>query len=125
VLRRSGAPYQLSTRELTDRTRVSAGAISQRVARAEQAGLVVRASGAGASRTVTVTLTAEGHALVERLVDEVLGREAELISCLNPAQQAALTELLRTFLSELEAQLGHVQHTQVGEPNLRHSFPPG
>jgi len=113
VLRRGGAPYQLSTRELTERTRVSAGAISQRLARAEQAGLVRRASSA-TSRTVTVTLTPEGHALVERLVDRVLGREAELISCLSPEQQTALTELLRAFLGELEAQLGPVPHTQVG-----------
>ena len=79
----------------------------------EQAGLVRRASSA-ASRTVTVTLTPEGHALVERLVDRVLGREAELISCLSPEQQTALTELPRTFLGELEAQLGAVPHTQVG-----------
>jgi hypothetical protein len=42
VLRRSGPPYELGTRELTRRTLVTAGAISQRVARAEQAGLVAR-----------------------------------------------------------------------------------
>jgi len=30
VLRRSGPPYQLSTRQLAERTLVSAGAISQR-----------------------------------------------------------------------------------------------
>jgi DNA-binding MarR family transcriptional regulator len=112
VLRRGGAPYRLSTRELTERTRVSAGAISQRIARAEQAGLVRRAS--TSSRTVTVTLTAEGHALVERLVDQVLGREAELISCLSAEQQTALTGLLRAFLGQLETQLGPAQHTQVG-----------
>jgi DNA-binding MarR family transcriptional regulator len=92
---------------------VSAGAISQRIARAEQAGLVRRASTA-ASRTVTVTLTPEGHALVERLVDRVLGREAELISCLSADQQTALTGLLRAFLAQLETQLGPAQHTQVG-----------
>jgi DNA-binding MarR family transcriptional regulator len=114
VLRRGGPPYRLSTRELTDRTRVSAGAISQRVARAEQAGLVRRTNDTAGSRTVTVTLTPEGHAMVERLVDRVLGREAELISCLGAEQQAALTELLRTFLTELETQLGPVPHTQVG-----------
>ena len=42
VLRRAGPPYQLTTRQLTEHTRVTAGAISQRVARAEKSGLVRR-----------------------------------------------------------------------------------
>ena len=42
VIRRSGPPYELTTREITRRTLITAGAVSQRVARAEQAGLVGR-----------------------------------------------------------------------------------
>lgn len=37
VIRRSGPPYELTTREITHRTMITAGAVSQRVARAEQA----------------------------------------------------------------------------------------
>jgi DNA-binding MarR family transcriptional regulator len=114
VLRRSGPPYQLTTRELTERTLVTAGAVSQRVARAEREGLVERSRGAAGSRTVIVTLTAAGHELVERLVDRVLGREAELISGLTPEQQAALTDLLRLFLEDLQTRLGRTRPTQVG-----------
>lgn len=114
VLRRSGVPYRLTTRDLADRSRVTAGAISQRVARAEDAGLVERAPAEDESRTVTVTLTPEGHALVERLVDRVLGREAELVSYLTDDQQAVLTQLLREFLATLEDALGRPRHTQVG-----------
>lgn len=114
VLRRSGPPYQLTTRELTERSRVTAGAVSQRIARAEHAGLVQRTRTGADSRAVTVTLTASGHALVERLVDRVLGREAELISGLTEEQHDALTQLLRTFLTDLEDKLGHPKHTQVG-----------
>lgn len=116
VLRRAGAPYQLTTRQLADRTRVTAGAISQRVARAEQAGLVERARENASSRAVTVTLTRTGHELVEELVDRVLGREAELTGCLSADQQETLTELLRVLLTELEGTLGRPQHTQVGSP---------
>jgi DNA-binding MarR family transcriptional regulator len=114
VLRRAGAPYQLTTRELTERTRVTAGAISQRVARAENSGLVKRARAADSSRAVTVTLTPAGHALVEGLVDQVLHREAELISGLEPHQRAALTELLRMLLGDVQEQVGSHRHTQVG-----------
>jgi len=116
VLRRAGAPYRLTTRELAERTRVTAGAISQRVARAEQSGLVERARTSASPRGVTVTLTPDGHELVEELVDRVLGREAELVDCLTAEQQETLTELLRVLLAELEARLGHPRHTQVGTP---------
>lgn len=114
VLRRSGPPYRLTTRALADRTRVTAGAISQRLARAERSGLVLRARSADGSRAVEVTLTEAGHDLVERLVDRVLGREAELISGLSPDQQSTLAGLLRFLLDDLEGRLGRPRHTQVG-----------
>lgn len=114
VLRRSGSPYRVTTRELTERTLVTAGAISQRVARAEHEGLVERAGEAHGSRAVAVTLTASGHALVEQLVDRVLMRENELISGLTADQQAALTELLQVFLDDLHTHLGKQRPTHVG-----------
>lgn len=113
MLRRAGPPYQLTTRALTERSRVTAGAISQRIARAERTGLVTRGPVTG-SRAVTVTLTAAGHELVDTLVDRVLGREAELVSCLDHDQQAELTRLLKLFLDALESELGRPTHTQVG-----------
>jgi DNA-binding MarR family transcriptional regulator len=113
VLRRAGAPYRLTTRDLTAQTRVTAGAISQRVARAEAAGLVHRSPVPG-SRAVAVTLTPAGHALVERLVDRVLGREAALVAHLAPEQRSALTDLLRVLLDDLQEELGDRRHTQVG-----------
>lgn len=116
VLRRSGSPYRLTTRQLADRTLVSAGAISQRVTRAERSGLVTRANAAEGSRTVTVSLTSAGHQLVEGLVDRVLGREADLVSRLTPEQRSALTELLRLFLADLHAQIGPQPPSQVGSP---------
>ncbi|QKV93816.1 MarR family transcriptional regulator [Streptomyces sp. NA02950] len=101
VIRRSGPPYALSTREIADRTLVTAGAISQRVARAEGQGLVRRAPGTTGRRTVMVSLTDEGHALVERSVDVVLGREAALVSGLSADERAALVALLDKLLADV------------------------
>lgn len=112
VLRRAGPPYRLTTRQLADRTRVTKGAVSQRLERAERQGLVARRP--GPSRSVEVTLLLAGHAAVERLVDRVLGREAELVSALGAEQQEHLTGLLRAFLQALEAETGPTRHTQVG-----------
>ena len=94
VLRRSGAPYTLTTRQLAERTLVTAGAISQRVARAEQEGLVVRAPDSSGPKAVAVTLTADGHAVIERSVDAVLGREAELVVDLSAEERRLLAPLL-------------------------------
>lgn len=115
VLRRGGAPYELTTRELGRRSLVSAGAVSQRVARAEQAGLVARRSGAGRPRSVLVALTDAGHALVEETVDQVLGREAELTGGLSQAQQEQLTELLGILLRDVQERLGDDRISHVGE----------
>lgn len=105
VLRRSGPPYTLSTRELAELTLVTAGAISQRVARAENEGLARRTPGTTGRRTVLVTLTPEGHALIERSVDAVLGREAELVSSLSPQERTALVELLEKLTVDVRQRL--------------------
>ncbi|MGI5493544.1 MarR family winged helix-turn-helix transcriptional regulator [Microtetraspora malaysiensis] len=115
VLRRSGPPYTLTTLELSRRSLITAGAISQRVARAEREGLVTRRPGEGRPRSVQVTLTRSGHDLVEATVDQVLRREAELIDGLAPEQQGQLAELLRVLLQDVQRRLGDDRITHVGE----------
>jgi DNA-binding MarR family transcriptional regulator len=107
VLRRSGPPYRLSTREIARRALVTAGAVSQRVSRAEREHLVERAAAGDGSRSVLVTLTAAGHALVERSVDQVLGREAQLVRGLRPDERAVLVELLDRLLSDVADRVNH------------------
>lgn len=106
VLRRSGPPYALTTRALADRTLVTAGAISQRVARAESAGLVIRTPGGPGRRAVTVTLTDAGHAEIERVVDRVLRREMDLLSGLPASARADLADGLAVLLDDLIDRLG-------------------
>lgn len=99
TLRRSGPPYTLTTRELGERTLVTAGAISQRVARAEAEGLVARARSDRSRRAVAVTLTPRGHRTIEAAVTALLTHEEELVTGLDPddvrgfgAVVAALTD---------------------------------
>ncbi|GCB52898.1 MarR family winged helix-turn-helix transcriptional regulator [Streptomyces sp. NL15-2K] len=108
VIRRSGPPYTLSTREIAQRTLVTAGAISQRVARAEREGLAQRKPGATGRRTVLVSLTAEGHALIERSVDAVLGREAALVSDLSAHERDSLIELLEKLLTDVRRRTTYI-----------------
>ena len=105
TLRRAGMPYRLTAGALADLTLVSAGAISQRVARAEREGLVVRERSAQDGRISYVQLTPEGHALIERTVDGLLGHEDTLLSALTPVQRGELSELLRVLLASLSVPL--------------------
>ncbi|HZC27334.1 MAG TPA: MarR family transcriptional regulator [Actinopolymorphaceae bacterium] len=114
TLRRSGTPYSLTTREITTRTLVTAGAISQRIARAERDGFVVRRRAAGPSRAVWVDLTPLGHAVVDRTVDQVLGQEVDLLATLDDDQRATLAELLRILLLDVRRRYGGPPSTQVG-----------
>ncbi|MFG2077157.1 DNA-binding transcriptional regulator, MarR family [Nonomuraea maritima] len=101
VIRRSGPPYRLTTRELARRTLVTAGAISQRVARAEREGLIRRSPGETGRKSVVVSLTDEGHALIEGSVDSVLGREASLVAGLSADEKATLARLLAKLTADV------------------------
>jgi DNA-binding MarR family transcriptional regulator len=52
-------------------------------------------------RVTYVTLTAQGHALIERSVDDLLRYEESLLSALTPTQREDLAELLRVLLGSL------------------------
>ena len=105
ALRREGPPYRLTTRDLSARSGVTPGAISQRLARAERGGYITRAPVSGPPRTVAVTLTEKGHQLIERLVDQVLGREAWLVARLPPGDRAQLAQLLKRLHHAITAEV--------------------
>lgn len=113
TLRRGGEPYRMTTRELAAASLITAGAITQRVDRAEAQGLV-RRSGRTGSRTVDVQLTPLGHATVDGLVAGVLERERELLDGLSDAQQTDLELTLRQLLQHLSQLLGQHRPGHVG-----------
>jgi DNA-binding MarR family transcriptional regulator len=101
TLRRSGPPYRLTVGELTRQSWLTTGAISQRLARAEQQGFVQRSRDPDSARQVLVTLTPAGHHAIETTLDDLLGREHELLSGLTDQEQARLVALLRPLLADL------------------------
>lgn len=106
TLRRAGEPYRMTTRELARAALITAGAVTQRVDRAAEQGLVVRVPTASGSRQVDVELTESGHALVEHLVDAVLHREVALLATLDADDLAQLEALLRKLLTGMQSALG-------------------
>jgi DNA-binding MarR family transcriptional regulator len=110
VIRRAGPPYALTTREIARRTLITAGAVSQRVARAEQAGLVERAPSTASRRAVSIKLTKTGQALIENTVRRLLDHEADLIGPLTAAERTGLVSLL----AKLEQALSGLPHDTLG-----------
>ena len=93
LLRRNGPPHAMSTRELTERAMVSAGAISQRLARAEARGWVRRTP--GPARQVVVELTDEGRETVDRVAGLIFAADDEALAGLSDRQRRDLAALLR------------------------------
>lgn len=106
TLRRAGPPYRLAPGEIAKRSLVSAGAISQRVARAEREGLVRREKAGPDGRAVLVELTEAGHEFIECTVEDLLRHEEELLSALTAEQKDQLSGLLRVLLNDLTERFG-------------------
>jgi len=101
VIRRAGPPYELTTREITERALVTAGAISQRIARAEEAGLVERAPSTASRRAVAVCLTEAGHRLIEETVRQLLAHESRVVADLSEAERTVLATCLAKIAAAL------------------------
>lgn len=101
TLRRGGPPYRMSPAEIAASCLVSGGAVTQRVTRAEEAGLVSSERTASGKRTMTVALTPRGHEVIEHNIEALIGRERELVSGLPEDERARLEELLRSLLATM------------------------
>jgi DNA-binding MarR family transcriptional regulator len=102
TLRRAGPPFRLTAGELSASTMVTSGAVSKRVDRLEQRGLVTRSVSASDARGREVELTAAGRQLTDELVVRHWDNEDRLLAGLDEAEREQLTGLLRKLLLDLE-----------------------
>jgi len=98
TLRRSGAPHELTPTDLARATMLSPGAMTNRLDRLEERGLVERVLDRADRRSFLVRLTAHGRVLVDRAVEDHLANEKALLSPLTRAEQQALDRLMRKLL---------------------------
>ena len=100
TLRRSGEPYQLTAGDLMRQCMVTTGAMTNRIDRLEQRGLVERVA-TDDRRKVIVQLTKRGLDTVDEVVVAHMATEREILSSLSTRQQHELANLLRTTLVAL------------------------
>jgi DNA-binding MarR family transcriptional regulator len=101
ALRRAGPPYQLTPTDLMRTALVTSGAITQRLDRLEERGLITRTRSASDGRGVVVTLTDAGRAALDAALPDHLETERRLLAGLSDVEQGQLAELLRRFLVTL------------------------
>jgi DNA-binding MarR family transcriptional regulator len=97
-LRATGTPYRQSPGQLAASLRLSSGAITNRLDRMEEAGLIRRLPDPDDRRGVLVEPTELGHAAWDRTVAVQAQREALLASVLEPADREQLHRLLRQLM---------------------------
>ena len=102
TLRRAGAPFELTPGDLVRMSMVTSGAVSQRLDRLEERGLVTRRRSPADARVVLVRLSDAGRRAVEEVLPSHLATEAELLAPLSQAERAQLADLLRRLLGAHE-----------------------
>lgn len=102
TLARIGDDGQISQRRLMDELGLTSGTISVRMNRLVEAGLVDRQDDPQSKRHTTITLTAGGRDLFERIVPAHLANERRLLAALSDEEEQTLAALLRKLLVEFE-----------------------
>jgi DNA-binding MarR family transcriptional regulator len=101
-LRLSGPPYQRSPGALSKRAELSSGAMTNRLDRMEEAGLVKRVPNPDDRRGVLVELTKEGHRLWEEGLEAQAANESLIAAALTKDEKRELNALLRRLMREFE-----------------------
>ncbi|GAY12302.1 MarR family winged helix-turn-helix transcriptional regulator [Pseudonocardia sp. N23] len=102
ALRRSGSPFTLTPTLLARTVMLSPAAMTNRLDRLENAGLVVREIDPGNRRSIRVSLTEAGRTRVDEAVTEHVANEERLLSTLSAADRRRLDDILRRLLAGLE-----------------------
>ncbi len=102
-LRAVGPPYRRTPGQLARGLRLSSGAMTNRLDRMEQAGLIRRMPDPSDRRGVLVEPTEHGHATWDRAVEVQAKREALLASVLDEGEREQLHRLLRRLMRAFPA----------------------
>ena len=98
ALRRAGRPYRMNPTALFNAVILSSGAMTNRLDRLEEMGLVERLPDPSDRRGRLVALTDLGLELVDTSVVDHLANERRLLASLDDKEQSQLAALLRKLL---------------------------
>jgi DNA-binding MarR family transcriptional regulator len=115
-LRRHGAPYRVSAGNLAAELRLSTGAMTNRLDRMEEAGLVRRLPDPHDRRGTLVEPTEAGHKAWDKTVGSQARREALFSSVLSDAEKVKLHDLLRRMMLAFPDWKARKHHASEADP---------
>jgi len=98
TLYRTGSPYAMNPQKLVQALLLTSGAMTNRLDRLEQAGLLVRSPNPDDRRGVIVSLTADGLRTIKILLKDYLSDLNDLLEPLSAAERRQLAGLLKKLL---------------------------
>ena len=101
ALRRAGEPFERAPSDLADHTMVTTGAMTKRIDRLEEAGLVTRRPSQIDGRGRVIGLTPKGLDTIDAAFEAHMANEQRLVGMLDPADRAALEPILTKWLARL------------------------
>ena len=102
TLLRSGKPYTLTPNQLLQTLMLSSGAMTNRIDKLENKGLVERQNDPNDRRGVYVCLTDTGADLINEVIVQHVNKGEDLLSPLEPDEKDTLAILLKKLLSKHE-----------------------
>ena len=102
LLRQAGPPYRRSPGYLAVHAELSSGAMTNRLDRLEEAGLIRRRPDTGDRRSIHVELTELGGKAYDDSASAQASKEALVASALNEREQEQLNNLLRRLMLAAE-----------------------
>ena len=102
ALRRKGKPFVMAATELADASMLTSGAMTNRIDRLEEEGLVRRRKDAGDRRRVLVQLTQKGLKLIENATEARFDAAMNAVGSLSTQQRHSLNNLLRRVMAAQE-----------------------
>jgi DNA-binding MarR family transcriptional regulator len=102
ALTQAGPPHRSTPGKLAKRMDLSSGAMTNRLDRLEEAGLIRRLPDPDDRRGVVVELTEEGRRVYQQAVGVQAKKEALVTDALNEREKKQLNSLLRRMMLEFE-----------------------
>lgn len=104
TLRRSGEPFTLSPSQLYQSMMLSSGAMTSRLDRLENKGLIEREHSKEDRRAVHVSLTAEGKSLIDKALPQHIQCQSALFAGVSAEDRPVLLQILKSWLNQFEPQ---------------------
>ncbi|MET7667710.1 MarR family winged helix-turn-helix transcriptional regulator [Micromonospora luteifusca] len=102
TLRRSGEPFNLSPKQLSDTLMLTTGGMTGRLDKLERAGFITRTSDPSDRRSLRAQLTPAGRDLVDEAVTAGLAVQREALAKIDPTDARRLADLLRDLAGAVD-----------------------